>query len=86
MADRSGGPGENQDLASPRDFDREVAAVRPEDLRGTLRISADLGRHLEWLMNDAEMGFDEAYLHHVGPDPRGFIHAFAAHVLPAFAR
>ena len=74
-----------QDLTSPRDFDREVAANRPEDLKEGLRISADLGRHIDWLMRDAELGFDEAYLHHVGPDPLGFLEAFAAHVLPVFA-
>jgi coenzyme F420-dependent glucose-6-phosphate dehydrogenase len=78
-------PTKNQDLASPRDFDREVAGVRPEDLRGKLRISASLDRHIDWLRKDAELGFDEAYLHHVGPDPHGFIQAFATHVLPAFA-
>lgn len=75
----------NQDLASPRDFDRETAGLRPEDLKGKLRISADVGRHVEWLMGDADLGFDEVYLHHVGPDPRAFLETFAARVLPAFS-
>ena len=67
----------NQDLAMPGDFDRETAGTRPEDLKDKLRISSDLGRHLDWLRSDAELGFDEVYLHHVGPDHRAFLDAFA---------
>src|SRR4051794_6606110 len=75
----------NQDLATPGDFDRETARTGPGDLRDKMRISADLGRHIEWLCRDAELGFDEVYLHHVGPDPREFIEEFAGRVLPEFA-
>src|SRR5206468_2398189 len=72
----------NQDLASPRDFDRETAGASPEDLRKVLRISADIGRHIEWIRRDSALGFDEIYLHHVGPDPRAFLEVFAERVLP----
>ena len=75
----------NQDLVSPGDFDRETAATKPEDLRGKLRISADVGRHLEWLLADAELGFDVVYLHHVGPDPAVFLDVFGEQILPRFA-
>ncbi|WP_435015471.1 TIGR03885 family FMN-dependent LLM class oxidoreductase [Tundrisphaera sp. TA3] len=76
----------NQDLAMPADFDRETAGTRPEELKDKLRISSDLGQHLDWLRTDAELGFDEVYLHHVGPDPRRFIDAFAERILPEFQR
>jgi coenzyme F420-dependent glucose-6-phosphate dehydrogenase len=72
----------NQDLASPAEFDRETADVRPEDLRKKLRISADVDRHIEWIRRDVALGFDEVYLHHVGPDPRVFLEVFAGRVLP----
>lgn len=75
----------NQDLALPREFDRETAGTRPEDMRDKLRISSDLGRHVAWIEADAEVGFDEVYLHSVGPDPRAFIAAFAESVLPRLA-
>jgi coenzyme F420-dependent glucose-6-phosphate dehydrogenase len=74
----------NQDLAMPGDFDRETAGTRPEDLKDKLRISSDIGRHVDWLRSDAELGFDEVYLHHVGPDHRAFLNAFADRVLPFF--
>lgn len=73
----------NQDLATPAEFDRETAGATLEDLRKTLRISADINRHIEWIRADAELGFDEVYLHHVGPDPRRFLEIFADRVLPA---
>ena len=72
----------NQDLPSPRAFDRETADSRPEDMKDKIRVSADVDRHLEWIRRDAELGFDEVYLHHVGPDPRAFIEAFGETVLP----
>ena len=48
-------------------------------------VSADLQRHVAWLQELAELGFDEIYLHHVGQSQDEFIDAFAEHVLPAFA-
>jgi coenzyme F420-dependent glucose-6-phosphate dehydrogenase len=74
----------NQELASPGDFDRETAGVSPEDLRRKLRVSADVERHIEWIRGDLALGFDEVYLHHVGPAPGAFLEAFAERVLPVF--
>ena len=76
---------ENQDARTPRDFDRLTRDLEPAELKDKLRVSSDLGRHIEWLRGDAELGFDEVYLHHVGPDPDHFLKAFAQGVLPAFA-
>lgn len=72
----------NQDLASPRDFDQETAPTRPEDLKDKLRISADVRRHADWIRRDAELGFGEIYLHHIGPDPERFVREFGEKVLP----
>ncbi len=69
----------------PGDFDREVAGATPESVAEGLRVSHEIGQHIEWLRGDAEVGFDEVYLHNVGPDLLGFIDAFGAKVLPALA-
>jgi coenzyme F420-dependent glucose-6-phosphate dehydrogenase len=74
-----------EELATPHAFDAETAGVRPEDLKGKLRISADLGRHIAWLRGDIELGFRGIYLHPIGPDPRAFIEVFGERVLPALA-
>jgi probable non-F420 flavinoid oxidoreductase len=73
------------DLELPEDFDRLARGVTPEQVRGTVLVSADLGRHAEWLQELAALGFDEINLHHVGQDLTAFIDAFGEHVLPRIA-
>jgi probable non-F420 flavinoid oxidoreductase len=71
------------DLETVEQFDVAAEHVRPEDVRKTVLISADLARHTAWLHDFAALGFDEIYLHHVGQSLRPFIDAFSEHVLPA---
>ena len=70
------------DLATVEEFDEAARHVRPEDMRNAVLISSDLGRHVDWLSELAELGFDEIYLHHVGPEQSAFIEAFGEQVLP----
>ncbi|MEA2246884.1 MAG: hypothetical protein QOH46_1413 [Solirubrobacteraceae bacterium] len=70
------------DLELVEHFEGTARFVRPEDVRGTVLVSADLERHLEWLSELAALGFDEIALHHVGQDLDPFIDAFGEHVLP----
>ena len=74
------------DLELPEAFDAAARFVRPEDLRGPVLISADLQRHVDWLAEFAELGFDQIYLHHVGQDQQPFLDTFAEHVLPALTK
>jgi probable non-F420 flavinoid oxidoreductase len=70
------------DLATVEQFDEAAKHVRPEDLRGAILVSSDLGQHVQWIGELAELGFDAIYLHHVGKEQRAFIEAFGEHVLP----
>jgi alkanesulfonate monooxygenase SsuD/methylene tetrahydromethanopterin reductase-like flavin-dependent oxidoreductase (luciferase family) len=70
------------DLATVEQFDEAARHVRPEDIRGSVLISSDLGRHVAWLAEFAELGFDPIYVHHVGQEQRAFIDAFGSEVLP----
>ena len=70
------------DLETPEHFDLASAHVRPQDVRGTVLVSADLGQHAAWLADLADLGFDEVYLHHVGTEQAPFIDAFGQRVLP----
>jgi probable non-F420 flavinoid oxidoreductase len=69
-------------LRLPEEFDQACAKVRPEDMDHHVRISADPARHVEWLEDDAAMGFEEIYVHNVGRNQREFIDAFGREVLP----
>jgi probable non-F420 flavinoid oxidoreductase len=70
------------DLATVEQFDEAARHVRPEDVRGPVLVSSDLGRHADWIGELAALGFDAIYLHHVGQEQRPFIEAFGEHVLP----
>lgn len=72
-------------LATPEEFERRARELGDE-LGGAVAesvvISAEPGVHAEQLARYAGLGFDEIYLHHVGPDQERFIDVFGAQVLP----
>jgi coenzyme F420-dependent glucose-6-phosphate dehydrogenase len=70
------------ELAHPAQISAAATHVTPEDLDGAVRISSDLGRHVEWLRGDLERGFDGLYLHEVGPEQERFVETFGREVLP----
>ena len=70
------------DLAHPAQFSAAAAHVTPEDMATAVRISSDVGRHVEWLRRDLERGFEALYLHEVGPDQERFVEVFGREVLP----
>jgi coenzyme F420-dependent glucose-6-phosphate dehydrogenase len=70
------------ELRTPAEFDEVARHVRPCDLDQGLRISGDLERHLAWLQDDLEVGFQEIYLHNVGLNQEAFIDEFGEKVLP----
>lgn len=73
------------DLATPWEFDAATRTVQPHAVASRLRVSADVQRHLDWLQEDRELGFDTVYLHNVGSNVQFFIDTFAAKVLPAWS-
>ena len=76
------GPPVCWDLETPEHFDVVSADVTPEQVAGSVHISADLGEHAQYLSDLAGLGFDAIYLHHVGQDQRPFIDRFGTEVLP----
>ncbi len=68
-------------LAHPSQISAAATHVTPSDLDGGVRISADLGRHVEWLKGDLARGFDAIYLHEVGPEQERFVETFGRDVL-----
>jgi coenzyme F420-dependent glucose-6-phosphate dehydrogenase len=70
------------DLRDPSQIAAAATHVTPDDLDGAVRISADLGRHVDWIERDLGLGFDAVYLHEVGPDQERFVEAFGRGVLP----
>jgi coenzyme F420-dependent glucose-6-phosphate dehydrogenase len=69
------------DTGSPELFDAATSFVRPEDMRSSVRVSADPGQHRAWLQADSDLGFDRTYVHSVGTNQLRFIEDFAVKVL-----
>ena len=72
----------NWELRPPQEFDTATRFVKPEDMRQSVLISADLGQHAAWLAEYVALGFEEFQLHQVGRNQLAFIDAFGARVLP----
>lgn len=70
------------ELEQPAQFDAAAEFVRPEDVRQSVLVGSDPARHVDWLRELAEVGFEGLFLHHVGQEQRAFIDTFGAKVLP----
>ncbi|SDI07918.1 probable non-F420 flavinoid oxidoreductase [Actinokineospora alba] len=79
------GPPMAWDLELAEHFDAAAKHVSADDVAKVVHVSADLGRHAEWLRSYVDLGFDEIYLHHVGQHQDDFIAAFGESVLPELA-
>jgi len=75
-----------QEIRSPAGFDELARYVRLDDMRESVRISADPARHLAWLQEDSELGIDRVYLHNVGSNQEAFIDTFGQFVLPGLTQ
>jgi coenzyme F420-dependent glucose-6-phosphate dehydrogenase len=51
-----------------------------------VRISADPRQHVDWLQQDAALGFEQVYVHNVGRNQLEFIDAYGRDVLPRLSR
>jgi coenzyme F420-dependent glucose-6-phosphate dehydrogenase len=74
-------------LRMPADFEKIGAYVRREDVADRVRISSDPERHLEWLREDVELGFEEINLHNIcREEQERFLDLFGERVLPQLSR
>ena len=70
-------------LRTPAEFDEATKHVRREDVTSRVRTSADPEQHLEWLLRDAELGYEEINLHNVcKTEQERFIEVFGEQVIP----
>lgn len=75
-------PSLSWELDTPEQFDAAAEHVRAEDLHESVLISSDLGRHVGWLAEFIDLGFDGLYVHHVGQTQERFIEAFGNKIIP----
>ncbi len=80
------GPPASWDFELPIHFDQASSHVRPDDMHAAVNVSSDLARHVAWLTELVELGFDGVWVHHVGKVQDRFLEAFGARVLPELER
>jgi len=74
-------------LRTPAQFDSAGEPLTRSFVQEQVRVSSDPERHLEWLMGDLEMGFDEIYIHDLNrEDHEHFIETFGEQVLPTLRK
>lgn len=71
------------ELRTPKQFDAIGQYVQPEDVNKALRVSSDPQKHIEWLQQDIELGFERVYIHNINREQTRFIDFFGEKVLPA---
>jgi len=76
------GPTLSWNLELPSQFDEAARFVPPDEVRRSVRVSSDLGRHRGWLEELSALEVDGLYLHHVGREQDAFIDTFGEKVLP----
>lgn len=74
-------------LRTPAEFDAAGTYVSKEDIAGKIRVSSDVEQHLEWLMGDAAMGFEEINIHNICRSSQEmFLEVFGEKVVPQLGR
>jgi coenzyme F420-dependent glucose-6-phosphate dehydrogenase len=71
-----------QELPLPGQFEEAAAMVDEETIAQVVVCGPDPEAHLQGIRRFAEAGFDNVYVHQVGPDQDGFFDFYASEVLP----
>jgi coenzyme F420-dependent glucose-6-phosphate dehydrogenase len=72
----------HSDLPTPAHFEDAASLVRKEDLKSSFVLGPDPKKHLEKIQEMLDAGFEQVYIHQVGPDQEGFFNFYQREVLP----
>jgi probable non-F420 flavinoid oxidoreductase len=70
------------ELPRPLYLEQAAKSVRPEDVAKKVTCGPDPGKHLEAIEKFVKAGFENVYVHQVGPDQTGFMRFYAREILP----
>jgi coenzyme F420-dependent glucose-6-phosphate dehydrogenase len=70
------------ELWTVQQFDEVGERVRAEEMKEHVLISSDPKRHVKWIREFQDLGFEKIILHNVNRNQERFITAFATDVLP----
>jgi coenzyme F420-dependent glucose-6-phosphate dehydrogenase len=73
----------SQELPSPAHFEQLTKSVTEEQVAELVPCGPDVERHVSKIAEYVDAGFDQVYIHQVGPDQTGFIKFAEGELLPA---
>lgn len=71
------------DVATVEEFDALGSSITIQDVLDKVRVSSNWQDQLQWLMQDASLGFEHIVLHNVNIYQQAFIRDFGKYVIPA---
>jgi len=76
----------SQELPLPLHFEQAVEAISEEQVAEKVICGPDAERHVKQIEQYVEAGYDNVYVHQVGPDQEGFLRFYEREILPRFER
>ena len=74
----------HQELPMPAHFEQAAGLVTEDVLAKSITCGPDAQRHIEAIQEYVDAGFDQIYVHQIGPDQAGFMQFYQREVLPEF--
>ncbi len=74
----------NQELRLPAHFEQVTQLVTEEQVGQEVICGPDAQRHIQAIQKYQEAGFEQVYVHQIGPDQEGFFQFYQREVLPKF--
>lgn len=74
----------SQELRAVAHFDQASKKVTEEEVAEDVVCGPDPQRHLAMIQKYIDAGYDQVYIHQVGPDQEGFFNFYAREILPKF--
>lgn len=71
-----------QELARPKQFEQACATVRAQDVAEEIVCGPDPQKHLAAIQKYLEAGFEQVYIHQIGPDQIGFFDFYRKEIMP----
>jgi hypothetical protein len=68
----------------PSHFEQAVEMVSEDDVAERVKCGPDVERHVAGIEEYVDAGYDQVYVHQVGPDQDGFFDFYEREVLPRF--
>lgn len=72
------------DLPTYRHFEAAAEPVTEEMVAQNIICSPDKDRHIQAVREMFDAGYEQVYIHQIGPDQEGFINFYRENILPAF--